>query len=79
MSILNLKCTNGNPASQCQIVVTDIVHPTPEYYFKTNRCISKEVAATNPQDDTLLIYNEDKNLELLKMYSIFDSMIDICY
>lgn len=62
-----------------QIAVTDIVHPTPEYYFKTNRCISKEVAATNPQDDTLLIYNEDKNLELLKMYSIFDSMIDICY
>lgn len=62
-----------------QIVVTDVVHPTPEYYFKTNRCISKEVAATNPQDDTLLIYNEDKNLELLKMYSIFDSFVDICY
>ncbi len=62
-----------------QVAVTDVVHPTPEYYFKTNRCISKEVAATNPQDDTLLIYNEDKNLELLKMYSIFDSFVDICY
>lgn len=62
-----------------QIVVTDVVHPTQEYYFKTKRCISKEVEATNPQDDTLLIYNEDKNLELLKMYSIFDSFIDICY
>ena len=62
-----------------QVAVTDVVYPTPEYYFKTKRCISKEIAATNPLDDTLLIYNEDKNLELVKMYSIFDSFVDICY